>query len=646
MGKTEDTNSKERKKTMTTAEFIGETDTYLYAQGTHERIYEKLGAQLIEIDGVKGTHFAVWAPNAKEVLLVGDFNFWSSKEHPLSPLGHSGIWTRFEPELGVGTQYKYRIITQDGYTIDKADPVGFAAELRPRTASVVADIDSHEWQDSAWMANRKTVQAADKPIAIYEVHLGSWMRGEDNRFLTYSELAEKLIPYVQSMHYTHIELMPITEHPFDGSWGYQTAGYFAPTSRFGAPHEFQAFVDACHQAGIGVILDWVPAHFPKDGHGLGLFDGTHLYEHADPRQGEHKDWGTYIFNYGRNEVQSFLLSNALFWLDKYHLDGLRVDAVASMIYLDYSREEGEWIPNTHGGRENLEAIHFLKRFNEVIHGIYPDVLTFAEESTSWPMVSRPVYMGGLGFDMKWNMGWMNDALEYMSKDPVYRRYHHNHLTFSMVYAFSENFTLPISHDEVVHLKGSMIGKMPGDDWQKAANLRAFYGYMTGHPGKKLLFMGCDMAQWQEWNYEIGLDWDSLESHPHKGVNRYVADLNRLYQTESALHEVDFEGDGFSWIDFHDVDQSIIAFMRHNRADDEQIIVVCNFTPIPHEEYCIGVPHLGFYSEIINSDATEYWGSGMGNYGGLASEAHASHNLPYSVRLTLPPLSTIMLKFQK
>lgn len=626
--------------------FIGETDRYLIAQGTHERIYEKLGAQLVEFDGLHGVHFAVWAPNAREVRVIGDFNDWTGHDDLLSPLGQSGIWTCFKSGLQAGAQYKYRILTQDGQTLDKSDPVGFAAEVRPKTASVVADVNRYTWQDTEWMANRKATQALDKPISIYEVHLGSWRRGQNNRFLSYTELAEQLIPYVQSMNYTHIELLPIMEHPYDGSWGYQTTGYFAPTSRHGSPAEFQAFIDACHQAGIGVVLDWVPAHFPKDGHGLGLFDGTHLYEHSDPRQAEHRDWGTYIFNYGRNEVQSFLLSNALFWLDKYHIDGLRVDAVASMIYLDYSREEGEWIPNVHGGRENLEAIHFLKRFNEVIHGIYPDVLTFAEESTSWPMVSHPVYMGGLGFDLKWNMGWMNDSLEYMSKAPVYRRYHHNNLTFSLIYAFTENFILPISHDEVVHLKGSMIGKMPGDDWQKAANLRAFCGYMMGHPGKKLLFMGADMAQWQEWNYQTGLEWDVLEFQPHRGVSQLIADLNRLYSTESALYEVDFDGAGFSWIDYHDVDNSIISYVRHNRTGEEQLIIVCNFTPVPHESYRLGVPEPGFYAELINTDAAEYWGSGMGNSGGVASEEQPSHGMPYSIRLLLPPLSTIMLKCRK
>jgi 1,4-alpha-glucan branching enzyme len=628
---------------MTTTSFITDLDRYLYAQGTHERIYEKLGAHLIEVDGVKGVHFAVWAPNAKAVYVIGDFNHWTSYEHPLEPLESSGIWTRFEPSLGPGALYKYRIISQDDQAFEKADPVGFAAEIRPQTASVVANIDCYTWGDESWMQNRRQAQAFDTPIAIYEVHLGSWQRGEWNRYLTYTELAKRLIPYVKEMGYTHIELLPIAEHPFDGSWGYQTVGYYAPTSRFGGPQDFQAFVDACHQADIGVILDWVPAHFPKDAHGLGFFDGTHLYEHADPRLGEHRDWGTFVFNYGRHEVRSFLLSNALFWLDKYHLDGLRVDAVASMVYLDYSREPGQWVPNVHGGRENLEAVHFLQRFNEIVHGIYPDVLTFAEESTAWPMVSRPVYLGGLGFDMKWNMGWMHDTLEYISKDPIYRRYDHNNLTFSLIYAFNENFVLPLSHDEVVHMKGSMLNKMPGDDWQKAANLRAYYGYMYGHPGKKLLFMGGEFGQWREWSESTSLDWHALEWHPHKGISRFVKDLNRLYKTESALHEVDFEPQGFTWIDFHDADNSIIAFMRHNKAGDEHIIIVCNFTPVPRRNYRVGVPESGYYAELLNSDATEYWGSDMGNLGGVQSDDKPWHGLPYSINLTLPPLSTLMFK---
>ena len=628
-----------------TSSFITDLDQYLFAQGTHERIYEKFGAHLTEVDGVRGVHFAVWAPNAKMVYLIGDFNYWTSFEHPMTPLGETGIWTRFEPGLGPGTLYKFRITTQTGQELEKGDPVAFAAELRPQTASVVADIDSYTWGDQAWLQNRKARQAFDEPMSIYEVHLGSWRRGEGNSYLTYTQLAEQLIPYVVEMGFTHIELLPVSEHPFDGSWGYQTVGYYAPTSRFGSPQDFQAFVDACHQAGIGVIVDWVPAHFPKDAHGLGRFDGSHLYEHSDPRQGEHRDWGTYIFNYGRHEVRAFLISNAVFWLDKYHIDGLRVDAVASMIYLDYSRSEGEWVSNVHGGRENLEAIHFLKRFNEVVHGIYPDILTFAEESTAWPMVSRPVYLGGLGFDLKWNMGWMHDSLEYMSKDSIYRRYHHNNLTFSLVYAFNENFILPLSHDEVVHLKGSMLNKMPGDDWQRAANLRAYYGYMYGHPGKKLLFMGGEIAQWPEWNFDASLEWGGVGFHPHKGVAQFVKDLNHLYQAESALHEVDFSEDGFTWIDFHDSDNSVIAFMRRNKADDEQVLIVCNFTPVPRYEYRLGVPEAGFYAEILNSDATVYWGSGMGNFGGVESEPEAWHLFPHSIKLTLPPLSTLMLKKQ-
>ncbi|MEM7030347.1 MAG: 1,4-alpha-glucan branching protein GlgB [Chloroflexota bacterium] len=623
--------------------FITDLDKYLFAQGTHERIYEKLGAHQLEQDGVVGIHFAVWAPNAKTVHLIGDFNYWTSPEHPMTQLENSGIWVRFEPGLKPGAVYKYRIIDQHGQSHEKSDPYGFAAELRPQTASVVADIDSYDWQDGDWLKKRAERQALNQPMSIYELHLGSWRRAAGNRFLTYDELAEQLISYVTSMGFTHVELLPIAEHPFDGSWGYQTVGYFAPTSRFGQPHEFQAFVDALHQAGIGVIIDWVPAHFPKDGHGLGRFDGTALYEHADARQGEHKDWGTYIFNYGRNEVLSFLFSNALFWLEKYHIDGLRVDAVASMLYLDYSRESGEWVPNMHGGRENLEAIHFLKRFNEIVHGVFPDVLTFAEESTDWPMVSRPTYVGGLGFDLKWNMGWMHDSLEYISKDAVHRRYHHNHLTFSLIYAFNENFLLPLSHDEVVHLKRSMIDKMPGDEWQKAANLRAYYGYMYGHPGKKLLFMGAEFAQWGEWNYAVSLDWHRLEYFPHKGVQRYIQDLNALYASESALYEVDFSGEGFSWVDFHDADQSVIAFLRHNQAQDEQILVVCNFTPVPRENYRLGVPESGFYAELLNSDGIPYWGSGMGNLGGVHSQNGQSHGYAQFVELTLPPLSTLMLK---
>jgi 1,4-alpha-glucan branching enzyme len=629
---------------MTKETFLTSLDKHLFAEGTHERVYEKLGAHVIEQDGKTGVHFAVWAPNAKTVNIIADFNDWDGSKTPMKG-DSSGIWTCFVPDVGYGTHYKYQIIATNGQVLDKSDPYGFGAEVRPKTASIVVDVDAYQWQDKAWMEQRKETQALDAPISVYEVHLGSWMRNEAGEFLTYQELADKLIPYIKDLGYTHIELLPIAEHPYDGSWGYQVVGYFAPTSRFGSPAEFQAFVDACHQANIGVIVDWVPAHFPKDGHGLGYFDGTHLYEHADPRQGEHKDWGTYIFNFGRNEVQCFIFSNAVFWAEKYHIDGLRVDAVASMLYLDYSREEGEWVPNIYGGRENLEAIYVLKKFNEILHGLYPDILTFAEESTAWPQVSRPVYLGGLGFDLKWNMGWMHDTLEYISKDPVHRQYHHNQLTFSMLYAFNENFILPLSHDEVVHLKGSMIKKMPGDDWQKFANLRAYYAFMYGHPGKKLLFMGGEFGQWSEWNFAGTLDWYAAEFPPHQGISNLVRDLNKLYNTEPALYEVDFAYTGFDWIDCNDHEQSIISFMRHDKARKEHIIFVCNFTPIPREAYRVGAPETGFYKELINTDATEYWGSGVGNGGGVQAENLAWHGLPASLNLTLPPLSTVVLKRQ-
>lgn len=622
--------------------FLTDLDKHLFAEGTHERIYQKMGAHPITLDGQPGVHFAVWAPNARSVHLIGDFNQWD-KTATLMTGSDSGIWTHFEPGLEPGTLYKYHITHQTGTQVDKADPYGFGTELRPRTGSMVVDLDDYTWNDEAWMQGRREQQSLDQPIAVYEVHLGSWMRGEDNRFLTYTELTETLIPYVKDMGYTHIELLPIAEHPFDGSWGYQVTGFYAPTSRFGPPQAFMAFVDACHQAGIGVIIDWVPGHFPKDDFGLALFDGTHLYEHADPRQGEHRDWGTLIFNYGRNEVQSFILSNAVFWLDRYHIDGLRVDAVASMLYLDYSREGDEWVPNIYGGRENLEAIYILRKFNEVVHGLYPDVLTFAEESTAWPQVSRPVYLGGLGFDLKWNMGWMHDTLLYFSKDPIHRRFHHNQLTFSMLYAFNENFILPLSHDEVVHLKGSLLKKMGGDDWQKFATLRAYYAYMYGHPGKKLLFMGGEFAQWTEWNFAQALDWYVTEHAPHQGVTALVRDLNTLYKSEPALHEVDFDGTGFNWIDCNDSDQSVVSFMRHNHDGSEHVVFVCNFTPVPREGYRIGVPEAGFYAQLINTDDEQYWGSGVGNGEGLESEDVPWHGLSHSIVPVLPPLSVLILK---
>ena len=525
----------------------------------------------------------------------------------------SGLWEIFIPHLAQGDLYKYEIKSSRArYMAVKADPFGFSTEMRPNSASVVWDLDRYEWADSEWMRIRKERQKFEAPISIYEVHLGSWRKAPHkdlgHRWLTYRELAEELVPYVKEMGYTHIQLLPVTEHPFDGSWGYQTVGYFAPTSRYGTPDDFRHFVDTAHQAGLGVIMDWVPAHFPKDGHGLSFFDGTHLYEHADPRQGEHQDWDTLIYNYGRNEVRAFLLSNALFWLDEYHIDGIRVDAVASMLYLDYSREQGQWIPNQYGGRENLEAVAFIKRFNELVHQEFPDVLTFAEESTDWPMVSRPTYAGGLGFDLKWNMGWMHDMLEYMQKEPVHRKYHHHHLTFSLLYAFTENFTLPFSHDEVVHGKGAMLSKMPGDYWQKFANLRVLYAYMYGHPGKKLLFMGCEFGQWNEWNHDHELDWMLLDFEFHRNLQQYVKDLNRLYISEPALHEMDFSWEGFQWIDLNDIDQSIVSFIRRARDPNDFVIVASNFTPVVRHGYHVGVPAPGVYRELLNSDSSCYSGS--------------------------------------
>jgi 1,4-alpha-glucan branching enzyme len=619
-------------------------DLHLFAEGTHSQLYDKLGAHPVTHEGVRGVVFAVWAPSALRVSVVGDFNQWDGRRHPMRPRGATGLWELFIPGLQQGDLYKYEIRTRyKGYMVTKADPYAFFSELRPRTGSIVWDLSRYEWRDAEWMENRKSHQNLQSPISIYEAHLGSWKRGEDNRFLTYRELAEQLVPYVKEMGYTHIELLPISEHPFDGSWGYQTLGYFAPTSRFGAPDDFRYFVDAAHQAGLGVIVDWVPAHFPKDEAGLGFFDGTHLYEHADPRKGEHQDWGTLIFNFGRNEVSAFLLSNALFWLDKYHIDGLRVDAVASMLYLDYSRKPDEWIPNEFGGRENLEAIRFLKRFNELVHVKYPDVLTFAEESTAWPMVSRPTYVGGLGFDLKWNMGWMHDMLEYIQKDPIHRRYHHNGLTFSLMYAFSENFVLPFSHDEVVHLKRAMLAKMPGDYWQQFANLRALYGYMVGHPGKKLLFMGGEFGQWNEWSEAGQLDWMLLDFDPHRRLQQYVRDLNRLYASEPALHEVDFSWEGFQWIDFRDVDQSIVTFIRRAKNPDDFVVVAANFTPVPRGGYRVGVPVPGFYREILNSDSAHYGGSNMGNAGGLPADDIPWQGQPHSLLITVPPLAVMFLK---
>ncbi len=623
-------------------------DLHLFAEGNHFQLYDKLGAHRVAHEGVTGVAFAVWVPGAERVSVVGTFNQWDGRRHPMRPRGATGLWELFIPSLAQGDLYKYEIKSRfRGYMVTKSDPYAFASELRPKTASVVWDLSHYQWRDSEWMAARHSHQNLEAPISVYEVHLGSWRRAPDpeygNRWLTYRELAEQLIPYAKEMGYTHLELLPISEHPFDGSWGYQALGYYAPTARFGTPDDFRSFVDTAHQAGLGVIVDWVPAHFPKDEAGLGYFDGTHLYEHADPRRGEHQDWGTLIFNFGRNEVSAFLLSNALFWLDKYHIDGLRVDAVASMLYLDYSRKPGEWVPNEFGGRENLEAIRFLKRFNELVHLKYPDVLTFAEESTSWPMVSRPTYLGGLGFDLKWNMGWMHDMLEYMSKNPVYRRYHHNSLTFSLLYAFTENFILPFSHDEVVHLKKSMLSKMPGDQWQQFANLRALYGYMFAHPGKKLNFMGGEIGQWTEWNFEKELEWGLLAYDPHRGLQQYVKDLNRIYVSQPALYEVDFSWEGFQWIDFRDVDQSAISFIRRAKNPDDFILVVANFTPVLRTGYRVGVPAPGFYRELLNSDSAAYGGSNMGNAGGLPADDIEWQGQPQSVLLTLPPLAVVYLK---
>ncbi|MCD6053899.1 MAG: 1,4-alpha-glucan branching enzyme, partial [Rubrobacteraceae bacterium] len=584
---------------------------------------------------------AVWAPNARRVSVIGDFNFWNGRRHVMRK-HPGGVWEIFIPEVGEGSLYKYEIKGPNRRLLPlKADPFGFRAERLPGTASIVHGMGHYEWGDAAWMEERESKSALDAPMAIYEVHLGSWRRNPDGSYYTYGQLAEELVPYVAEMGYTHVEFLPPTEHPFDGSWGYQPLGLYAPTSRFGTPDEFKRLVDAFHRAGIGVIIDWVPAHFPEDPHGLGLFDGTHLYEHADPRQGRHPDWGTLVFNYGRPEVSNYLLANALFWVSEYHVDGLRVDAVASMLYLDYSREPGEWIPNVHGGNENLEAVAFLQRMNELVFGRHPGATTLAEESTAWPMVSRPVSMGGLGFGYKWNMGWMHDSLQYMSEDPINRRYHHNEITFSLVYAFNENFVLPLSHDEVVHGKRSLIDKMPGDEWQKFANLRAYYGFMYTHPGKQLLFMGGELGQRREWNHDASLDWHLLEETPHRGVRSLVKDLNALYSATPALYEVDFEPAGFGWIEGGDMENSVVSFLR--RGNKDLAIVVCNFTPVVRHGYRIGVPEGGTYEEALNTDDTRYGGSGVGNSGGVSVEKVPSHGQPYSVSLTLPPLATMILK---
>jgi 1,4-alpha-glucan branching enzyme len=624
---------------------LSEFDLYLIGEGTHYRAYEKLGAHLTEREGRRGVHFAVWAPNAKLVSVVGDFNDWNPQANSMRP-SPAGVWEGFVPEIGQGAIYKYHIESRySDYKVDKADPYGFAAEIRPQTASRVWNLEDYSWRDGSWMASRAKKNGLGSPISIYEVHLGSWRRvpEEGNRWLSYRELAPLLAAYVHDAGFTHIEFLPIMEHPFDGSWGYQTTGYFAPTSRFGTPADFMYLVDYLHQQGIGVILDWVPAHFPRDEAGLGYFDGSHLYEHADPRQGEQPDWHTFVFNYGRNEVQNFLTANALFWLDKYHVDGLRVDAVAAMLYLDYGRREGQWIPNRYGGKENIDAIHFLRALNEHVYGAFPDVTMIAEESTSWPQVSRPTYVGGLGFDLKWNMGWMHDTLNYMSLDPVFRNFHHNEITFSLVYAFAENFVLPFSHDEVVYGKGSMLRKMPGDDWQKFANLRLLYGYMFGHPGKKLLFMGNEFGQWSEWNHDASLEWQLLDEPFHAGLKRWVRDLNTLYRGHPLLHELDSNRAGFEWVDCKDSQRSIISFLRHRRNPTDQLLFVCNFTPVVRENYRVGVPLDCYWKEILNSDAALYGGSGQGNFGGLPAAPLPIHGRPFSLNMTLPPLGIVVFQ---
>ncbi len=620
-------------------------DLYLFGEGKHRHAYRFMGAHPHQVGNVAGILFAVWAPNAERVSVIGDFNNWDGRRHPMRVRGGSGVWELFIPELAPGCLYKYEIRNRhSGEIIAKADPYAQAFELRPRTATIVSESSSYAWGDQVWMERLPSADWQHTPMSVYEVHLGSWQRGPEGEFLSYRQLAERLVGYVKEMGFTYIELLPITEHPYDPSWGYQTTGYFAPTSRYGTPYDFRYFVDVCHQNGIGVLLDWVPAHFPKDAHGLARFDGTPLYEHADPRRGEHLDWSTLIYNFGRNEVKNFLLSSAVFWLQEMHIDGLRVDAVASMLYLDYSRKEGEWIPNQYGGRENLEALDFLRELNVAVHEEHPGVLMIAEESTSWPQVSRPTWTGGLGFDMKWNMGWMNDTLSFMSKEPVYRRYHQDLLTFSMLYAFTENFLLPFSHDEVVHGKQSMLNKMPGDEWQRFANLRVLYTYMFCHPGKKLLFMGTEFGQGQEWNSTQVMDWYVLDFPLHQGVRNLVRDLNRLYRETPALHHYEFDWRGFEWIDCHDSENSVLSFLR--RSDDDFVVVVVNLTPVPRTGYRIGVPQGGEYREIFNSDSEFYAGSNLGNGGQpLIADPMPWMNRSHSLSLTLPPLAGIVLQLK-
>ena len=631
--------------TPETFSLLSNDDVYLFAEGTHSQLYERMGTHPVTVAGVAGTYFAVWAPNAKAVSVIGDFNEWNNDAHPLRRRFDSGIWEGFFGDVNPGTAYKYHIVSQyNGYSVDKADPFGFHSEVAPRTASVVTALD-YQWNDSEWMASRAKRNGLDAPMSIYEVHLGSWRRvpEEGDRHMTYREIAPELAKYVKESGFTHVEFLPLMEHPFYGSWGYQCTGFFAPTSRYGTPQDLMYLIDYLHQQEIGVILDWVPSHFPTDEHGLSYFDGTHLFEHADPRQGFHPDWNSLIFNYGRNEVRSFLLSSGAYWLDKYHADGLRVDAVASMLYLDYSRKAGEWIPNKYGGRENIEAVSFLRRLNEDMYTRFPGIQMIAEESTAWPMVSRPNYVGGLGFGLKWDMGWMHDTLRYMQNDPIHRRYHHNSLTFRMMYAYTENFLLPLSHDEVVHGKGSLINKMPGDEWQKFANLRLLFAYMFAQPAKKLLFMGGEFGQGREWNHDRSLDWHLLGEYFHSGLRDWLRDLNGAYQNIRSMHELDVKPAGFEWIDANDSDQSIISFMRRSTAGDDTVVVVLNFTPIVRHNYQIGVPEPGYWKEILNSDARHYGGSGQGNLGGVEAAPVMRHGRAFSLNLTLPPLGAVFLQ---
>ena len=627
---------------------LGEFDEYLLGEGTHGYLWKALGAHVMTHEGVEGTHFAVWAPNARRVSVVGDFNGWDGRRFVMRRRGATGVHEIFVPDVADGTAYKYEVLGIDGQLMPlKADPVGFGAELPPRTASVVRDLSRYDWQDGDWMARRGGAHRIDRPISVYEVHLESWRRvpEEDGRSLTYREMADALVSYVKEMGFTHIETTPISEYPFGGSWGYQPVGLYAPTSRFGTPDDFRYFVDACHQAGIGLIIDWVPGHFPTDEHGLGRFDGSALYEHADPKEGYHPDWNTLVYNYGRTEVANYLIANAKFWVQEYHIDGLRVDAVASMLYRDYSRKEGEWVPNIHGGRENLEAISFMQRMNEAVYADQPDIMTIAEESTAFPGVSAPTDTGGLGFGFKWNMGWMNDTLRYMGEDPIHRKYHHDKMTFGLHYAFSENFVLPLSHDEVVHGKGSILDRMPGDDWQRFANLRAYYGFMWGHPGKKLLFMSCEFGQWDEWNNEKSLDWHLLEYPTHKGVQSLVRDLNHLYRDTPALYELDSKPEGFRWIDGGNAGESVFSWLRHGKDGSDPVLVVCNFTPVTRPGYRIGVPLAGTWEEVLNTDAAAYAGSNQVNATPLATTEESAHGCAQSIELTVPPLATTFLRYK-